>query len=216
MFAHPPPSVPEMASPDGVFPPGLIVFGKRTRKPNSVYAVIPLGAALPQTLISDLPGGFGHCIEQTCDTGVPPESSLLEPPCRIGPMRRASLALSSRIPPYLVLLRVGFTLPPPSLPERCALTAPFHPYHGPAVQANALRANPQAQSVDCARLAVCFLWHWPSVDLQTHIPDVIRHTALRSSDFPPPEPGHPGPGSDRPVLLPFPVYSNAAFPARSP
>jgi hypothetical protein len=34
-----------------------------------------------------------------------------------------------RFPPYLVLLRVGFTLPPPFLPERCALTAPFHPYH---------------------------------------------------------------------------------------
>lgn len=29
---------------------------------------------------------------------------------------------------YLVLLRVGFTLPPVSPPARCALTAPFHPY----------------------------------------------------------------------------------------
>ena len=38
---------------------GCRLFGKRTRKPNSVYAVIPLGAALPRTLISDLPGGFG-------------------------------------------------------------------------------------------------------------------------------------------------------------
>jgi hypothetical protein len=34
--------------------------------------------------------------------------------------------------------------------------------------------------------AVCFLWHWPSVSLDAHVPDVIRHTALRSSDFPPP------------------------------
>ena len=34
----------------------------------------------------------------------------------------------SRAPPYLVLLRAGFCLPP-LLPEaRCALTAPFHPY----------------------------------------------------------------------------------------
>jgi len=34
----------------------------------------------------------------------------------------------SRSPPYLVLLRAGFCLPP-LLPEaRCALTAPFHPY----------------------------------------------------------------------------------------
>ena len=32
--------------------------------------------------------------------------------------------------PYLVLLQVGFTLPPVLPPVRCALTAPFHPYHG--------------------------------------------------------------------------------------
>src|SRR5437879_4980151 len=30
--------------------------------------------------------------------------------------------------PYLVLLRVGFTLPAGSLRPRCAFTAPFHPY----------------------------------------------------------------------------------------
>jgi hypothetical protein len=30
--------------------------------------------------------------------------------------------------PYLVLLRVGFSLPPSLLTARCALTAPFHPY----------------------------------------------------------------------------------------
>jgi hypothetical protein len=30
--------------------------------------------------------------------------------------------------PYLVLLRVGFALPRSLLRERCALTAPFHPY----------------------------------------------------------------------------------------
>jgi len=33
--------------------------------------------------------------------------------------------------PYLVLLRVGFTLPPVLPPARCALTAPFHPYRTP-------------------------------------------------------------------------------------
>ena len=38
-------------------------------------AVIPLGAALPHTLISDLPGGFGYCMEQTCDRTSSPESS---------------------------------------------------------------------------------------------------------------------------------------------
>lgn len=30
--------------------------------------------------------------------------------------------------PYLALLRTGFALPLMSPPERCALTAPFHPY----------------------------------------------------------------------------------------
>ena len=34
-------------------------------------------------------------------------------------------------PPYLVLLRVGFTVPPTLQPGRCALTAPFHPYLRP-------------------------------------------------------------------------------------
>jgi hypothetical protein len=33
--------------------------------------------------------------------------------------------------------------------------------------------------------AVCFLWHFPSTGLEPGLPDVIRHTALRSSDFPP-------------------------------
>ena len=32
--------------------------------------------------------------------------------------------------------------------------------------------------------AVCSLWHLPSRGLDAAIPDVIRHTALRSSDFP--------------------------------
>jgi len=54
-------------------------------------------------------------------------------------MRNRRLAHGPGFPPYLVLLRVGFTLPPSLLPERCALTAPFHPY--------------------LPKQAVCFLWH---------------------------------------------------------
>jgi len=42
---------------------------------------------------------------------------------------------------YLVLLQVGFTLPPMLPSARCALTAPFHPYQ--------------------PKLAVYFLWHFP-------------------------------------------------------
>jgi len=64
------------------------------------------------------------------------------------------------------LLRVGFALPAALLSRRCALTAPFHPYPGVAAE------------------AVCFLWHFPSIRLEPDVPDVIRHTALRSSDFP--------------------------------
>ena len=36
--------------------------------------------------------------------------------------------------------------------------------------------------------AVYSLLHWPSLHLEAQIPDVIRHTALRSPDFPPPRP----------------------------
>jgi len=46
-----------------------------------------------------------------------------------GLTRRAGTSSGEpEIPPYLVLLRVGFALPAALLPRRCALTAPFHPY----------------------------------------------------------------------------------------
>jgi hypothetical protein len=48
--------------------------------------------------------------------------------------------------------------------------------------------------------AVYFLWHFPSNGLEPGLPDVIRHTALRSSDFP--LPASEDVGSDRPVQLP--------------
>lgn len=35
------------------------------------------------------------------------------------------------MPPYLVLLQRGFTVPPPLPETRCALTTPFHPYLTP-------------------------------------------------------------------------------------
>ena len=40
----------------------------------------------------------------------------------------------------------------------------------------------------CRRAAVCFLWHCPSTRLDARLPGVTWHTALRSSDFPPPFP----------------------------
>jgi len=63
--------------------------------------VIPLGRTLLHGS-SDLPGG-GNAPSQHADAAAP-------------------------LPPYLVLLRVGFALPAPLLERRCALTAPFHPY----------------------------------------------------------------------------------------
>ena len=100
---------------------------------------------------------------------------------RTGPARvpGRSRSFGQGIPPYLVLLRVGFALPAALLPRRCALTAPFHPYRNLAVP------------------AVCFLWHFPSNRLEPAVPDVIRHTALRSSDFPLFR------NSDRPAQLPI-------------
>jgi len=75
---------------------------KRSRPLSRVlsWAVIPLGCASPRTS-SDLPGSLyvGHTLR--------PRARLL---------------------PYLVLLRVGFAVPPMLPPARCALTAPFHPY----------------------------------------------------------------------------------------
>src|ERR1700722_9187302 len=47
----------------------VMQFGKRTHKPNSVYAVIPLDAALPRTFISDLPGGFDNCSNRLAASG---------------------------------------------------------------------------------------------------------------------------------------------------
>jgi len=48
--------------------------------------------------------------------------------------------------------------------------------------------------------AVCSLWHLPSRGLDAAIPDVIRHTALRSSDFP--LPAWLSPHRQRPSGLP--------------
>jgi hypothetical protein len=45
------------------------------------------------------------------DEDLSPETPV-EPPGRTGPVRNIRLALSGRFPPYLVLLRVGFTLTP--------------------------------------------------------------------------------------------------------
>ena len=57
--------------------------------------------------------------------------------------------------PYLVLLPVGFAVPPLLPAARCALTAPFHPY------CIARRLPPGAAKAN--NKAVCFLLHFPWV-----------------------------------------------------
>ena len=68
--------------------------------------------------------------------------------------------------PYLVLLRVGFALPPVLPPARCALTAPFHPCRVPS------RTRGGLFSV--------------ALSVGSRPPGVTWHPALRSPDFPPP------------------------------
>src|SRR5208283_2717695 len=55
-------------------------------------AVIPLGAALPRTLISDLPGGFGHCMEQPPLTRSVPAGAALR--CRAGAVHESCSGLA--------------------------------------------------------------------------------------------------------------------------
>ena len=90
-------------------------------KPNFVpgrspATIIPLGPPL-LTRSSNLPGSFGSLRRSKGQpawahrTGTQPQPGS-----------------GHDFPPYLVLLRVGFTLPSTLQPKRCALTAPFHPY----------------------------------------------------------------------------------------
>jgi len=160
--------------------PGLSLSDKRTRKPNSVLC----GHSSRRRVAADAhqrpTRRFRPLLDtpstKTCRWG-PRWSSLSAP----GRHRARALLLSSCFPPYLVLLRVGFTLPPSLLPERCALTAPFHPYR---TGRPGNRPSGQLPVPKHEHPAVCFLWHWPSTGLDARVPDVIRHTALWSSDFP--------------------------------
>ena len=58
------------------------------------------------------------------------------------------------------------------------LPCPAHYCAGGALLPHLFTLIPQSGTV-------CFLWHFPSNVLEHALPDVIRHTALRSSDFPP-------------------------------
>ena len=82
--------------------------------------------------------------------------------------------------------------------------APCGVYRATAVTSRAVGSYPTLSPLPSAILAdlptaVCFLLHWPSSELELAVPDVIRHTALRSSDFPlPPDGAPPGAAIIRP------------------
>jgi hypothetical protein len=90
-------------------------FGRRTCKPNSVVC--------------------GHSSRRRVAASAQQRPTRrfrqwLEPPFAHRADTQPAWLFWRGFPPYLVLLRVGFTLPPSLPPERCALTAPFHPYPG--------------------------------------------------------------------------------------
>ena len=86
------------------------------------------------------------------------------------------------MPSYLILLRVGFTLPVLSPTLRCALTAPFHPY---------LRHPSAASGLFSVALS-----------LRSLSVGVIHHSALWSPDFPLPNSVSPKFSSDCPLSSP--------------
>jgi len=90
-----------------------------------------------------------------------PVTGRLERPTR-KPLRAAGCA--KRKLPYLVLLRLGFTLPLPLPAARCALTAPFHPCH------------PETGFGGLFSVAL---------SVGSRLPGVTWQSALWSPDFPP-------------------------------
>jgi len=70
---------------------------------------------------------------------------------RVRPARRSSAETGAACRSYLVLLPVGFALPPPLPAARCALTAPFHP------------CRPCHPMRDRQGSAVCFCGTFPGV-----------------------------------------------------
>ena len=120
---------------------------------------IPLDAASLPSFISDLPGGFRS-------------SGKSRRRAHVGaPGRHATVGIwASRRSPSLFGL------------------APCGVYPASRLTAGAVRSYRTFSPLPSRSrtMAVSFLWHWPSRRLHAPVPDVIRHTALRSSDFPPP------------------------------
>ncbi len=96
---------------------------QRSRKPNSV----PPSPAFALRGTSTGSGGDDHS-SSLAITGEIKQPTRKRRTGRPSRPSRAVRREHGRVPPYLVLLRAGFCLPPTLRPARCALTAPFHPY----------------------------------------------------------------------------------------
>ena len=101
---------------------------------------IHLGPSLP-TDSSDLPGTAADLLNPSSLKNLEEKSDLITEflplqlqisrsvlPRTLGSNQNNRGRGGSPLVPYLVLLRVGFTLPSQLLETRCALTTPFHPY----------------------------------------------------------------------------------------
>jgi hypothetical protein len=174
---------------------------KRTRKPNSVLCGHSSRRRVTAGAHQRPTRRFRQLHEYPSGKDLSPRAPF-EPPCRIGPMRSRCLAPGSGFPPYLVLLRVGFTLPLALLPARCALTAPFHPYcdcRCPRV--SFLRpGKPQSRRYVLCGTCRPRALKPASRTLSGTLPSGVRTFLSR-------RPAKASPGSDRPVLLPVSILS---------
>ena len=110
--------------------------------------IIPLGLALLRGS-SDLPGGLAHRASTRPAVAAIPSRAEANPESPGVRLTREGLAAAAVLPPYLVLLRVGFALPAPLLRRRCALTAPFHPYHAGSADSDYLQSKPAEPAGRC-------------------------------------------------------------------
>ncbi|RZU41679.1 hypothetical protein BDD14_3205 [Edaphobacter modestus] len=118
--------------------------------------IIPLRDALLRRF-SNLPAGFGSGFELSFSAGLSAWAHRADTPSPPGEKRRS---------PCLFGL------------------APCGVYHAAFITDRAVRSYRTFSPLPRLREAVCSLLHWPSRWLEPSVPDVIRHTALRSSDFP--------------------------------
>jgi hypothetical protein len=106
------------------------------------------------------------------------------------PLRRPLLDACSDLPGTSIHCWMPIRVGTPS--RHAAGLLPHRPLFGLApcgvCHATAITGRPVVSYTTFSPLplrAVSSLWHFPSSDLDATVPDVIRHTALWSSDFPP-------------------------------